>query len=187
MRLAFLTTALRSTCADRPGADTVPNAESVRRDRNGLLEEAISMKTVALLLVLATGMVGLAAHGSTASAVPASSAAFAQCFGHGDGTACRPMPVYTLADTPEGHEYGQHTADGGWTFGGDSYAGTDPPGGGEPAPEFWQELARAMVRAGLTFVAAEAVRFFVDRLFGGHRLPIEPDEQVARHAFDPTW
>jgi hypothetical protein len=53
--------------------------------------------------------------------------------------------------------------------------------------ELWQELARAMARAGLNYVAAEAVRFVVDRLFGGRRLPIEPDEQVAWQVFDPAW
>ncbi|MDQ7858806.1 MAG: hypothetical protein QN174_03870 [Armatimonadota bacterium] len=147
------------------------------------------MKTMAMLLALVLALVGLAAHGSTASPVAASSAAFAQCFGHGDASACRPLRLYTLADLPEGREYGESASDGGWSFGG-STVGEDPDHTirDQPAPEFWRELAMAVVRAGLNYVAGEAVRYALDRLFGGgHRLPIEPDEQVAAHAFDPVW
>jgi hypothetical protein len=147
------------------------------------------MRTMAVLLVLVVAVVGLAAHGSGASPVSASSAAFAQCFGDGDAAACRPLRLRTLADVPEGREYGELSSDAGWSFGG-SAAGEDPDRTirDQPAPEFWRELAMAVVRAGLNYVAGEAVRYALDRLFGGgHRLPIVPDEQVASHAFDPVW
>lgn len=139
------------------------------------------MKTLSILLTLVLLVAVVAARGSLAQPIPATSAAFQHCVRSEAAPSGRCLPVGALRAGLDEIGVDQTTGQIG------DAGGYYDAGEGEQLsnPDLWREIAVAALNAGLYALVGEFARWAGERLFGG-AMPAPQRSTLPPALFDPV-